>query len=430
MAIRKGGRNPEKRNIALSAINQFFVEAGMTVSDASMVLSLYLRALGGSNFLIGLLPSLRFFGWLVPQFVIAGTLERKRRMMPTIRLLEAVRFTSLFAVAGLTLAWADSRPRLLISVFLVLYMATRVAAGCSAVGRTEIMGHIVPPDKRSSLISLRMFAGGVAGFLSGFIVSALLDPNLIDFPQNYAILIGLAGLCFGIAVLILGFVDEPEREPKCDGLSLFDQLRAGPGVIRKDKRFRRYLFVRLGATGFQIASPFYILYATEVLGAPDLIAGAYISIRTASRVLSTLGWGRYCERHGGMRSMRYGLALGGLALTIVTCFPFLANAFWSQGIPTYAAWLFGIAFVVEGMALAAQQVGSNSYLYQVAPDDQIPTYFGLANTVMGPFYFLPALAGALLGIVGYQAIFASAAVFLFGGSAMTFVPSSQTKKKG
>ena len=110
--------------------------------------------------------------------------------------------------------------------------------------------------------------------------------------------------------------------------------------------------------------------------------------------------------------------------------PFLANAFWSAGIPTYAAWLFGGAFIIEGLALAAQQVGSNSYLYQVAPDDQIPTYFGLANTVMGPFYFLPALAGALLNIVGYQVIFAFAAVFLFGGSIMTLGQIALAKKKG
>ena len=41
-------------------------------------------------------------------------------------------------------------------------------------------------------------------------------------------------------------------------------------------------------------------------------------------------------------------------------------------------------------------------------DRDRPTYYGLANTLWGPLYFLPALGGSLLNVVGYMAIFVSA----------------------
>ena len=80
-----------RRNIAWSAVNHFFVEGGMTLSDPATVLPLMIREMGGSHVLAGLVPSVRLFGWLLPQFFVAAPLQRLRRFLPTVRLLEIVR---------------------------------------------------------------------------------------------------------------------------------------------------------------------------------------------------------------------------------------------------------------------------------------------------------------------------------------------------
>jgi hypothetical protein len=47
----------------------------MNLTDPSLVLSVFVRMLGGSNMLIGLLPTIRFGGWFLPQFMAASWIQ-------------------------------------------------------------------------------------------------------------------------------------------------------------------------------------------------------------------------------------------------------------------------------------------------------------------------------------------------------------------
>ncbi|HHX66344.1 MAG TPA: hypothetical protein GX702_15815, partial [Chloroflexi bacterium] len=111
-----------RRNIALSAANQFFVEAGMTLSEGTTVLPLLVKALGGSNFLAGLLPSLRWFGWLAPQFLAAGRMQRLTYFVPIVQKLELVRCIGYLLLGILTVLLGLSRPGLMLAIFVVLFM--------------------------------------------------------------------------------------------------------------------------------------------------------------------------------------------------------------------------------------------------------------------------------------------------------------------
>lgn len=398
----------------LSAANQFFVEAGMTCTEAGTVLVLFVKALGGSNFLAGMLPSLRFLGWLMPQFLAAGRLRRMSRMLPAVRVLEAVRFSAYFAMAGLTLAYAATRPGWVLAAFFALYLATRVAAGSSAVARAELVGGLVPPQERAALVSLRLFSGGVAGFLSGFVVRHVLAADVGRSGAGYAALLGLSGAAFLLAVGVLSLVRESPRTPEVGDAGVVEQLRGAPALLRRDRRLALYVGVRAAATGFEMAAPFYIIYATDRLGAPAALAGVYISLRTLSRVASNLYWGRRCRRSGSLSVVRSGLALGVLAPLAVLGF-LAAAPLWRGAWAELGAWLFGAVFLLDGLGLAAFGVGRVAYLYEIAPRAQFATYFGLANTILGPLYFLPALGGALADAVGFAPIFGGAALLLAGG---------------
>lgn len=47
----------------------------MSLTHPSMVLSVFIRTLGGSNALVGLLPAIRFGGWFLPQFLVASWVQ-------------------------------------------------------------------------------------------------------------------------------------------------------------------------------------------------------------------------------------------------------------------------------------------------------------------------------------------------------------------
>lgn len=423
-----------RRNILCSALNSFCVEASMTLTEASEVLTLFVRMLGGSSFLVGLLPSLRYFGWLAPQFMAAGRVQSLTRFVPTIQWLEVVRSGFYLIIAALTFLWGRSHPGLVLAAFLPLYLVTRVAAGSSAVARAELVARMVPPRRRPSVISTRAFAGGVSAFLAGLVVRLVLDPLVSSFPNNYATLLLMSGIGFGLALVSLWGVVEPRSTIAPRAIDWRDQLRRAPALLRGDRQFALYIGVRVALTGLELAGPFYILYATEQLGAPAHMAGIYISVRTFSRVLSNMYWGEQCRRRSSVWVLRLACGLGLMAPLFVLLLLAFAST-WTGGVPTYAMALFGGVFLLQGLAGSALGISEMAYLYDVAPENERPTYYGLTNTVLGPLYFLPALGGALLDSVGYAAIFGATTVMIAvalalatrlesGGRAAVPVPSA------
>ena len=114
----------------------------MMLCDGSLVLTLFVRALGGSNLLVGLLPSLKFFGWLMPQFFAAGNLQRLTKFLPAVQRLEAVRSAFYLLIGLCALVFAQDHPEWVLLIFFILFLSTRIAAGSSNVARAEIVARI------------------------------------------------------------------------------------------------------------------------------------------------------------------------------------------------------------------------------------------------------------------------------------------------
>lgn len=380
----------------------------MTISEPESVLTLFVKALGGSSFLIGLLPSLRFFGWLAPQFLVAARMQRFSRFVPITQALEFVRAFLYLAIAGFALAYGVRNPQLVLGVFLVLFMITRVTAGSSSVARNEIIGRMVSPRERAHVVSLRRLSGGIAGFLAGFFIRYVLDERVTSFPWNYAILVGVSGTFFAIAITILNFIEEPETSIEAREVGALEQLKRAPDLLRDDRRFMLFIVMRGASTGLSVAAPFYILYAVDVVGAPAAMAGVYISVRTLARVVSNIFWDRQCRRRGSLWILRASFVLGVGCPLIVILLSSLQSMLWPDGLPLFLTWAFGAVFLLQGLADSAYGIGNVAYLFDIAPVEERPTYYGLANTVLGPVYFLPALGGAVLDRVGFVPLFAVA----------------------
>jgi len=399
-----------RRNIRLTAVNHFFVEGAMTLCEPESVLTLFVKEVSGSTFLASLMPTLRYFGWLAPQFVVAGHLQRFRRFVPVTLVFESFRFVLYLAIAAVAGLFGLTRPMLTMAVFFGLFAITRVAAGSSAVARTELVARMVPSEERASVISARRLSGGVAGFLAGLLVRFVLSERVLVPPYSYAILMGISGLAFGLAMAVLTGIVEPNVPIKPRSLSIRDQFRRAPSLLRRDKRYRLYTLLRGTSTGLTLAAPFYILFATEKLGVAPAMAGVYISVRTLMRVLSNVYWGRQCRARSSVWVLSVGNLLGLLVPVIVILLSLV-----SESPRPIHRWAFGAVFAVQGLAVSAQGIGQTSCLYDIAPERDRLTYFGLANTIIGPLYFLPAIGGAMVERMGYMPIFAVSAAMLAGG---------------
>jgi Na+/melibiose symporter-like transporter len=275
------------------------------------------------------------------------------------------------------------------------------------------------------VIALRAFTGGVGGFLAGLVVQWTFSVPGREAAADFAVLFGISGLSFAVALGLLAGLKERSLPIEPREIDVEQQLKRAPLLLKADREYRRYVLVRAASTGIQLASPFYIIYATEVLGVPPAAAGIYISVGTLAKVLSNLVWARLCARRGNLWVLRLSCALGVGAPSVAILLSLLA-----QGANLGSAIsLFGAVFFVEGLAVSAFEIGQRAYLYDIAPEGDRPTYFGLSNTLLGPLYFAPAAGGALLDVVGYVPIFGVAALLLVVAFVLTWRLGRETRQR-
>jgi len=184
-----------RRNFALNVANGVGTHLAMNLTHPSLVLSVFVRSLGGSNALVGSLSAIRFGGWFLPQFFAAGWVQPLRRKTPLALALELGRIV-IYALLGiLTYTLGPSNPTLLLVVFFLLFTISRFSAGIGALARTDIFAKTIPPERRAGFFAQRNLWGRVAVFGAGFVVSYVLDDSPgWRFPANFTLLFALSTL--------------------------------------------------------------------------------------------------------------------------------------------------------------------------------------------------------------------------------------------
>jgi hypothetical protein len=411
-----------QRSYFLGILNGVSTRVGMSLTHPSMVLSVFIRTLGGSNALIGLLPAIRFGGWFLPQFLVASWIQPKPRKVPTVVALETVRVLIYGALGALICTLGLSYPRLLLVLFFVLFTLSRLAAGTGALARMDAIGKIVSPARRTSFFAARGFWGGAIVFGAGFLVRDLLDPaQHLTFPVNFALLFGLSCLSFLVAVLSFSRVKETPGPAGQAPHSLKAQLARAPVLLKQDPEFKRYLVARILLNTMRIAEPFYTVFALDILGAPVSMVGFYLSAMTLANILSNPLW-QWAERTRGTYFMvKAASLLTVLAPLLAATLPWLMRAagFTVARYGLLPAYLFTGVFLLAGSANSGRGIGLMALLLDIAPDQERASYVGLVNTALGFVSFLPILAGAIIDRVGFEPVFFATTFLLLLGYLVT-----------
>jgi hypothetical protein len=406
-------RDEVRRNHWLGVLNGTFIELAMALTNPGMVLTVLVRELGGSNALIGLLPTLRFGGWFLPQFVVGGWVQSRPKKIPIIVAIDAVRIVVYGIIAAILFSVGGPAPAIALAAFLVLFTLTRVSAGAGAVPRLDLYAAFVPRQRRAHFIAHKAFFGGLAAFAGGLIVQFVLAARGLAFPGNFGLLFVGSTLCFLIATATISVAHEPRAQPRAWQRNLGQQFTYARTLLGGDRRYRRYVIMRALISMIRVGSPFYVVYALDRLHAPASIAGTYLSMLTFTRILSNPFWGRVLRRRG----LKFVLQSANLLLA--------SSAFLAVGLPaliaalgltdTIAAYAFGAVLLVQGLALGAHNVSLLPTLYEIAPARERASYIGLLNTMMGPTSFVSIVSGSLIDALGFEPMFLAAGILVLGG---------------
>ena len=393
----------ERRNFLGGLWHGAFLALGMALTQPTTVIAAFVAALTGSTVWVGGLSTVLTIAAALPQVFVARWVEPRSTKMPVLLLAIYLRVTSWALLAWMIHTLGDSNPELLAWALVGLLAVFYAGGGLGNIPYTDIIGKVIPASRRGA------FFGGKEALAGPLAVGAALLARRIlagvDYPDSYALLFALAAA--GLALASVGFwlIREP---PRTDAPGRAEPWRAYLAQLAVAARQLKTLITIQLLTGFSLmALPFYIVYAQEEMGAPAGAVGWFLLAQVTGGVLGNVLWARLVDRVNS-RTMLTACAI------VSASAPLLAIALGPLG-----WWGLLPTSFLAGAAFNGRRVGFQSALLELAPATKRPTFAALNTVLILPLAVLPLLAGLLLQVWSYPALFALTASFVGLGAVWT-----------
>jgi len=400
-----------RRNFSLGLVNGALFNLSNSLLDPSLVLTWLASQLTSSNFLIGLVVPINQGGWFLPQLLISGYLQGRKRKLPLYVAVSAPRAIC-WALMALALFLIADRTVLLV-LFYALLTVYSLGGGLGGLSFMDIVAKAIPPTRRGAFFGWRRFLGGVLALGGSLVVKYVLDERRgLAFPSNFGVLFTLSFLTISAAMISFGLFVEPVEPVLNRSVALLGQVKRALHLPRRDANYGRFLAVQFLARAAGMATPFYIVYAKRTLGVSAGMVGIYLTWATLAGIASTLVWGPLSDRRGN-RGLILLVSLVGLATPLAALLiPLLAS--WQPSAAAQAPYAFAAVFALSSIFQMGLMIGYHNYLLDIAPAEDRPLYIGLANTLTGLTLLASAVGGLIVDLAGLAVLFWVAAAFYAG----------------
>ena len=379
-----------KKNFRHISGGGIFFQGGAAAIDTTTIVATLVHGLTGSALAVGAAAAIQRYGWLFPQIFVAYLAQSRVRRMGFYKLGAFGRAGCLAALAVL-LAAAGALPHgLLIALFFVLWIAYSFIGGIVAVPYNDIVGRSIPSARRSRMLAIRFFGGGILALAVAAAAHYFLNLEGLPFPNGYAVIVALGAVLMLASCLSFIATDESDATlPARPSRGFVDFLAGGVAVFRGDERFRLFLYAQWLGGAVTMAFPFYILQATALTGGVADVA-FLLGASTAGALASNALWGWWGDRHG-KRSLFEGVTLLRIAPPVLILV--LTARGGLGGLPALPG--LALVFLLMGALGNGITIAMLGYLMEISPDDQRPAYSGYFNAMVAPASLLP-LAGAVI----------------------------------
>ena len=375
-------------------------QGGAAAVDSSTIIATLVHGLTASTFAVGAASAILRYGWLFPQIFVGYLAQRRLRRMPFYIVGAFGRAACLVAIAGV-LASADRMGAgTVVFLFFVLWTAYAFVSGIVAVPYNDIVGRSIASSRRSRMLAIRFFGGG----LLALGVAAAADRFLesLVFPNGYAAIVLLgAGLLLASSVTFVSAGEPKAPLPEASGGGFAGYLRGGLDVFRTDARFRLFVYAQWLGGAVMMALPFYVLQVIAVQGGVSRVA-FLLGAQTAGALLSNALWGWWGDHHG-KQSLYQGVALMRAVPPILIMVWVSMAGMW--GVP--AIWGFAVVFLLLGALGNGTTIAVIGYLMEISPDDRRPAYSGYFNALVAPAALLPIAGAAIVEATSLAGVFAA-----------------------
>ena len=345
---------------------------------------------------IGLVPAIYGLGIYLPQLIGASVAEGMPRKLPFVALVGGLGERVPYLFMGLAvLLLAVSAPTAALVALIGLLGVSGASAGFATPAWFDIISKVIPVRRRGLFTGLGHGLGALMGVAGAVVIGFVLERW--PYPQNFALLFGLAFVAMAISWLGLALNREPANPSVHPSVSLAGYLRRLPGILRADRNFARYVGAMAVVRAGTMSSGFFLVYGASRFQFSGAEVGGLTGVLIGCQALFNPLWGMLGDRRGH----KLVLTGGALALGLAAGIACLA--------PTWP-WLV-VAFGLLGGFLSADTTSFLTIIPEFCPDEDRPTYIGLTNTLLAPVTALaPLLGGWLVAWLGYTPMFALAAL--------------------
>ncbi len=387
-----------RRNIIAIIGDVAFFMAGFACFDPTTVMPQFLRELGASPKLIGLITGLRLLVLFATQPYVAHRVHGRRRMKPFLVTACVVGRLPMFVL--FLIVWSAGHNHALVLWSFVFFTLLFIASdGFCLVPWTEIIGKSIPVTVRGRFFGAMQTVSSLAALSAPLLVSRILSMRSLEFPRNYALLILLLATGLLLSLLMLLLIREADAPPQDDpNRSFREHLRRIPSLWRGDPALRWVLVTQFLLAGGGVASSFYVLFARERFGLPESYVAIYLTAQTLGAVLTGPLWGWMADRLGAVRALKLVVSLAIVPPLAALTMP--------------VAWGFVLVFACLGALGWTLWNAFTNAILSIAPPAERPTYIALQNFMNLPAATTPFIGGLIVSGAGYPAAFITTAVMV------------------
>ena len=387
-----------KWNFVANFADVSFFSLGMALGSLTTIMPLFIRQLGGSTLLVGVIPAIVQTGWFLPPLFAAPYISRLGRKLPYILRMTLGERLPWLMLAAAAFFLARDYPTMMLFVAVILLAIVGLAGGITMPAWMDMLAHVTPLRMRGKLFGWSGALGGLLGVGGGLVAERVLASYA--FPLNFTLCFTAAGICMAFSYAALAFIREPEHERGEAAPTIREYMRQLPVILRHDRDFSAFIVARVLSSLGTMAVALVSIYATEQRGLAESLAGAYTSWMLGSQVITTPIWGTIGDRYGHKGSLQFGLLCTSLAM-VLSLFAATPAGFYA-------------VFALLGASSGVQFTTTLNMVVEFAKPAERVTYIGLHGSLIAPAVMLaPLLGGWLAQAVGYAQLFMLAALCSF-----------------
>ena len=375
-------------NFTVNLLYGLFGTTGWQLIMAPIFVPLYMKELGGSNTMVGLLLFCGGMSRFLTPLLTAPLVEHEPLMKRKSVLIGTfMRAQVLFmALAGFFL------PRWLNLIeFFIVFSLFNLFMGMQHVVYQTVMSKVIPVDRRGRFTGLRNFLGGVSVSLVAYISGSFFDD--LGFPDSYAATYLLAFCLTSVGLVFFAFSREPATPVVPKKTPVFTRLKSIPSMVKEDRNFGNYLACCAVGSIALMSNPYFINYINSELGISWKDLGFIASCFYMSRTASNLVLGPLADRKGFRAVFILSAGLWISAMIVVLILP----------MSYMLAVLFFIAF---GAGMSGYRMAMNNMVFEFGDAGERPMRIAVVSSVVELSNAIgPLAAGIMADKVSYNSIF-------------------------